>query len=138
MECVAVCNDDALRPLRQTEETVQKLREAVGVLELDLPNTPERYSRVDDLEEGVGALETMLLDKGNYLAFSSGDGACLGCSEKTVMHLFTATVEALMQARVSKNMSSTSTSSSRRLQKHIQLKLKLEERQMSAIHSRIM
>ncbi|TVQ41390.1 MAG: pyruvate ferredoxin oxidoreductase, partial [Wenzhouxiangella sp.] len=35
-----------------------------------------------------------------YLPFTSGDGACLGCSEKTVVRLFTATVEALMQPRV--------------------------------------
>ena len=56
--------------------------------------------RVDDLEEGIGALETILLDKDELPAFTSGDGACLGCSEKTVIHLFTATVEALMQPRV--------------------------------------
>ena len=121
MECVEVCDDDALRPMRQTDETVEHLREQWGFWQ-DLPNTPERYIRVDDLEEGIGALETILLDKANYLAFSSGDGACLGCSEKTVMHLFTATVEALMQARVSKHVKHIN-ELIERLQKHIQLKL---------------
>ena len=29
-----------------------------------------------------------------------GDGACLGCGEKTTIHLFTCTVTALMQPRV--------------------------------------
>jgi pyruvate-ferredoxin/flavodoxin oxidoreductase len=29
-----------------------------------------------------------------------GDGACLGCGEKTAIHLFTSTVTALMQPRV--------------------------------------
>ena len=30
---------------------------------LDLPTTPQKYIRVDDLEQGIGALETILLDK---------------------------------------------------------------------------
>ena len=103
MECVAVCEDDALRPVRQSEASVKKLREHWDFW-LDLPNTPKKYSRIDDLEQGIGALETLMLDKSNYLAFSSGDGACLGCSEKTIVHLFTATIEALMQQRVAKHV----------------------------------
>ncbi len=71
---------------------------------LDLPNTPQKYIRVDDLDEGIGALHSILLDKNNYLAFSSGDGACLGCGEKSVVHLFTATVEALMQPRIKRHV----------------------------------
>ena len=99
MECVAVCDDDALRPVPQTPESVERLRRHWD-LWLDLPTTPKKYIRVEDLEERIGALETILLDKDNYLSFASGDGACLGCSEKTVMHLFVATVEALMQPRI--------------------------------------
>jgi len=99
MECVAVCDDDALRPVPQTPDSTRQLREHWDFW-LDLPNTPKRYIRIDDLEEKIGALETLLLDKDNYLSFASGDGACLGCSEKTVMHLFVATVEALMQPRI--------------------------------------
>ena len=99
MECVKVCDDDALRPVTQTPETIKQLREHWDFW-LDLPNTPKQYIRIDDLEERIGALETLLLDKDNYLSFASGDGACLGCSEKTVMHLFVATVEALMQPRI--------------------------------------
>ncbi len=99
MECVAVCDDDALKPVTQTKDSIETLREHWDFW-LDLPNTPRKYQRFDDLEERIGALETLLLDKTNYLSFASGDGACLGCSEKTVMHLFVATVEALMQPRV--------------------------------------
>ncbi len=99
MECVKVCDDDALRPATQTTESIEQLREHWDFW-LDLPTTPKKYIRVDDLEERIGALETILLDKQNYLSFASGDGACLGCSEKTVMHLFVATVEALMQPRI--------------------------------------
>ncbi len=71
---------------------------------MDLPNTPKKYNRIDDLEEKIGPLETILLNKDAYLNFASGDGACLGCSEKSVVHLFTATVESLMQPRIEKHV----------------------------------
>ncbi len=121
MECVEVCEDDALRPVTQTEASVRKLRDHWDFW-LDLPTTPAKYSRIDDLEEGIGALETLLLDKAAYLAFSSGDGACLGCSEKTAIHLFTATVEALMRPRVAAHLEKLNDLISR-LERHIQLKL---------------
>jgi pyruvate-ferredoxin/flavodoxin oxidoreductase len=121
MECVEVCDDDALRPIKQTEESVQKLRDNWDFW-LDLPNTPKKYIRVDNLEEGIGTLETILLDKSNYLPFTSGDGACLGCSEKTAIHLFVATVEALMQPRIAKHLRHISELIDR-LKKHIQLRL---------------
>jgi pyruvate-ferredoxin/flavodoxin oxidoreductase len=121
MECVEVCEDDALKPVAQTAESVRKLREQWD-LWLDLPTTPSRYVRVSDLEQGIGALETILLDKRNYLALSSGDGACLGCSEKTVLHLFVATVEALMQPRVEKHVAYLGDLIAR-LEKHVQLEL---------------
>ncbi|MBK8977402.1 MAG: 2-oxoacid:acceptor oxidoreductase family protein [Planctomycetes bacterium] len=103
MECVEVCDDDALRPVPQTPDSIERLRDHWD-LWLELPTTPEKYQRIDDLEEGIGALETLLLDKSNYLAFTSGDGACLGCGEKTSMHLFVSTVEALMQPRIKRHV----------------------------------
>nr|MDJ0852333.1 2-oxoacid:acceptor oxidoreductase family protein [Myxococcota bacterium] len=121
MECVAVCDDDALRSVTQTGESIQKLRDHWDFW-LDLPSTPRKYIRVDDIEEGIGALETILLDKEAYLSFTSGDGACLGCSEKTAVHLFVATVEALMQPRVAKHLAHLEDVIGR-LEKHIQLKL---------------
>lgn len=121
MECVAVCDDDALRPVTQTTESIASLRRGWEFW-LDLPNTPKKFIRVDDLEEGIGALETILLDKEAYLSLASGDGACLGCSEKTVLHLFTATVEALMQPRIKKHVEYLD-DLIQRMEKHIQLKL---------------
>jgi pyruvate-ferredoxin/flavodoxin oxidoreductase len=94
-----VCGDDALETVPQSAESVARLRQDWS-LWMDLPTTPARYSRVQDLEQGIGALETLLLDKEPYLAFSSGDGACLGCGEKTTLRLFVATAEALMRPRV--------------------------------------
>ncbi len=121
MECVEVCDDDALRPVTQTKESVQSLR-ANWNFWLALPNTPKKYIRVDNLEESIGALETILLDKDVYLAFSGGDGACMGCSEKTVIHLFIATVESLMRPRVNKQVSYLYNLINQ-LEKRIQLKL---------------
>jgi pyruvate-ferredoxin/flavodoxin oxidoreductase len=121
MECVEVCDDDALRPVRQTEESVARLRKDWD-LWTDLPTTPEKYNRIDDLEEKIGPLETILLNKDAYLSFASGDGACLGCSEKSVIHLFIATVEALMQPRINKHVAYLE-ELTEKLEKHIQLKL---------------
>ncbi len=121
MECVAVCDDDALRVVTQTPETIDKLRSDWDFW-LDLPNTPKKYIRVDDLEEGIGALQTILLDKQNYLSFSGGDGACLGCGEKTVVHLFVATVEALMQPRIERHVKYL-TELIEKLEQHVRLKL---------------
>ncbi|TQV86321.1 pyruvate ferredoxin oxidoreductase [Exilibacterium tricleocarpae] len=121
MECVAVCGDDALRPVTQTDESVKQLKENWAFW-LDLPNTPDNYIRVDNLEEGIGALETILLDKESYLGLTSGDGACLGCSEKTALHLFIATVESLMRPRVARHLAYLD-ELLQKLEQHIQLKL---------------
>lgn len=118
MECVEVCEDDALRTVSQTSNSIKQLRQNWDFW-MDLPNTNEKFIRVDDLEEGVGALETILLDKRNYSAFVSGDGACLGCGEKSVVHLFVATVEALMLQRVEKHLTYL-TDLIERLEEHIQ------------------
>lgn len=103
MECVEVCDDGALEIVTQTEESVVRLRNEWD-LWMDLPNTPKQYNRIDSLEEKIGPLETLLLNKDSYLSFASGDGACLGCSEKSVVHLFIATTESLMQPRIEKHL----------------------------------
>ncbi len=98
-ECVAVCEDGALEQVPQTGESLAQLRRR-WALWRDLPSTDDDFIRITDLEQAIGVLDHMLLKKEIYLPFTSGDGACLGCSEKTVVRLFTATVEALMQPRV--------------------------------------
>lgn len=99
MECVAVCGDAALKTVPQTPRSVEQMRSRLSLWR-DLPTTQERFKRIDDLEEAIGALEGLLLDKNSYLSMVGGDGACLGCAEKSLLHLFTATVTALMQPRV--------------------------------------
>jgi len=120
-ECIDVCPDDALVQIQQTDDTVKELKDNWNFW-LDLPNTPPRFRNVSDFEKIIGPLHTMLLNKNAYLALSSGDGACMGCSEKTVIHLFTTTVETLMQARVEKHVAYLK-ELIQRFEKHIQLKL---------------
>jgi len=119
--CVKVCEDDALRMVTQTEESTERLRRDWNFW-LDLPSTPKEYSRIDSLDEKIGALETLLLDKQNYGSMPCGDGACLGCGEKTAIHLFTGTVTALMQPRVEKHVAHLDELIAR-LEKHIRMKL---------------
>lgn len=121
MECVKVCKDDALRPALQTPESIQLLRRDWDFWQA-LPTTPPEFIRIENLDERIGALETLLLDKKNYMAMVGGDGACLGCGEKSVVHLFTATVEALMQPRVAKQVQQLEDLIAR-LDQHIRLKL---------------
>ncbi len=120
-ECVKVCHDDALRTVLQTPESIQLLRRDWTFWQ-ELPTTPPEYIRIDNLDERIGALETLLLDKKNYMAMVGGDGACLGCGEKTVVHLFTATVQALMQPRAAKQVKQLEDLIAR-LDQHIRLKL---------------
>jgi pyruvate-ferredoxin/flavodoxin oxidoreductase len=103
MECVRVCPEYALRPVTQTPETLEKLHKAWEFW-LRLPTTRPEYKMFEDLNKGIGALETLLLDKQAYMSMVGCDGACVGCGEKTALHLFTATVEALMQPRVRTHM----------------------------------
>ncbi|HVP00327.1 MAG TPA: 2-oxoacid:acceptor oxidoreductase family protein [Bryobacteraceae bacterium] len=121
MECVKVCNDDALRPQTQTPESLALLKNNWRFWQ-DLPTTGAEFSRIENLDEKIGALHTLLLDKKNYLGMVGGDGACLGCGEKTVVHLFTATVEALMQPRVAKHVEKIDDLITK-LDRHIRLKL---------------
>jgi pyruvate-ferredoxin/flavodoxin oxidoreductase len=120
-ECIAVCDDDALRQVTQTDDSVRGLRERWSVWR-DLPSTADAFVRIDDLDHAIGVLDNILLKKEVYLPFTSGDGACLGCSEKTVLRLFVATVEALMQPRVRAHVAHLD-ELIERLEQHVRLRL---------------
>jgi pyruvate-ferredoxin/flavodoxin oxidoreductase len=121
MECVEVCDDAALVADPQTEDAIARMRRDWDFW-LDLPTTDPDFIRIDDLDEKIGALETLLLDKHNYQAVVSGDGACMGCSEKSIIHLFSSTVTALMQPRVKKQLAEIDDLINR-LETHVRLKL---------------
>jgi len=121
MECITICDDKALEIVTQTPESVEALRKDWDYW-LNLPSTSEQFSRIDDLDECVGALETILLQKNNYDSLNCGDGACLGCGEKTAIHLFTGTVTALLQPRVQKHLAYLD-ELIEKMDRHIRLKL---------------
>ncbi|MCL6270140.1 2-oxoacid:acceptor oxidoreductase family protein [Sansalvadorimonas sp. 2012CJ34-2] len=121
MECVRVCSEGALVAEPQTEEDVARIRKNWEFWN-DLPTTGAQFNRIDDLDEKIGALETMLMNKDSYMATVSGDGACLGCAEKTVIHLFTSTVSSLMQPRVKKHLAQIDQLVAQ-LETHVRMKL---------------
>ena len=97
--CVEVCPEEALITVKQDDDIVDRLRRNWKLWE-HLPDTDDRYVNVRDIDEGIGVLSSLLLKKDNYRSMSGGDGACMGCGEKTAVHLVTSTIEALMQPRV--------------------------------------
>jgi pyruvate-ferredoxin/flavodoxin oxidoreductase len=97
--CVDVCPDKALVTIEQDEKTVEKLRRNWAFWQ-QLPDTPDRFVQVRNLEEGIGVLHTLLLKKENYQSMVGGDGSCMGCGEKTAVHLITSAVEAFLQPYV--------------------------------------
>jgi pyruvate-ferredoxin/flavodoxin oxidoreductase len=97
--CVQVCPDEALRTVKQTDDIVARMRRHWKLWER-LPDTPDRYINVSNIDEGIGVLSSLLLKKADYRSMVGGDGACMGCGEKTVVHLVLSAVNALMHPRV--------------------------------------
>ena len=97
--CVAVCPEHALVTVKQTDDVVADLRKNWHVWER-LPDTRERFVNVPDREEGIGVLSTLLLRKEIYRSMVGGDGACMGCGEKTSVHLVVSAIRALLEPRV--------------------------------------
>jgi pyruvate-ferredoxin/flavodoxin oxidoreductase len=121
MLCIDVCEDNALTAVDQTPETVNRLQNEWDFWQ-DLPTTPPDFIRIDDIDEKIGALETMLMDKSVYQSMACGDGACTGCGEKTMLHIFTGTITALMQRRVKKHIEYIN-ELIKRLEQHLKAKL---------------
>jgi pyruvate-ferredoxin/flavodoxin oxidoreductase len=97
--CVAVCADGALKTVRQTEE-YQETMESNWKLWNNLPETDDQYIKISSLDEGIGVMSSLLLKQSNYMSMKGGDGACMGCGEKTTVHLLLSTVNAFMGPRV--------------------------------------
>ena len=101
--CVAVCPDGALITVKQTDEVLARLRRNWAVWQR-LPDTEDRYLNVADLDEGIGVLSSLLLKKSTYRSMVGGDGACMGCGEKTAVHLIVSTIHAAMQPHVARHL----------------------------------
>ncbi|HTL05136.1 MAG TPA: 2-oxoacid:acceptor oxidoreductase family protein, partial [Gemmatimonadales bacterium] len=97
--CVAACPDGALITVKQDEERLLTLRRNWALWQR-LPDTDDKFINVSDLEEGIGTLPSLLLKKSTYRSMVGGDGACMGCGEKTAVHLILSAIHAAMQPRV--------------------------------------
>jgi pyruvate-ferredoxin/flavodoxin oxidoreductase len=99
--CVDVCPDEALITIKQDDDAVEKLRRNWNLWK-KLPDTDDRYINIRDMDEGIGVLSSLLLKKENYLSMVGGDGSCMGCGEKTAIHLVISAVNAMMLPRAEK------------------------------------
>ena len=100
-ECVQVCGDhDALRMTRETEDLNAELTTAQIFSRL-LPDTPQKYLGLYNDMDAAGsreaALRNHLMVRRNYEALVSGDGACAGCGEKSVLRALASVTEAYMR-----------------------------------------
>jgi pyruvate-ferredoxin/flavodoxin oxidoreductase len=106
--CVAVCPDGALVTVKQEEPGLERLRRNWSMWER-LPDTDDKYINVSDVDEAIGVLPSLLLKKDTYRSMVGGDGACMGCGEKTAVHLIVSAVNASMQPRVAKHIANLET-----------------------------
>ena len=100
-ECVQVCGDhDALRMTTETESLNAQLTTAQIFSRL-LPDTNQRYlglySDTAPADSREAALRNHLMVRRNYEALVSGDGACAGCGEKSVLRALASVTEAYMR-----------------------------------------
>lgn len=100
-ECVQVCGDhDALRMTVETEE-LNSHHTTAQIFSRLLPDTPAKYLGLynDDAPQDSreAALRNHLMVRRNYEALVSGDGACAGCGEKSILRAAASVTEAYMR-----------------------------------------
>jgi pyruvate-ferredoxin/flavodoxin oxidoreductase len=99
--CVTACGDhNALRMVAETEEVNAEHESGTAFLNL-LPDTTQKflglYSAANPADSKTATLRNMLMVRTNYDALVSGDGACAGCGEKSVLRSIAAVTEAYMR-----------------------------------------
>jgi len=99
--CVTACGDhQALRMVPETLEVNAEHETGTAFLDL-LPDTAQKYlglfSSATPAESKTATLRNMLMVRSNYDALVSGDGACAGCGEKSVLRSIAAVTEAYMR-----------------------------------------
>jgi pyruvate-ferredoxin/flavodoxin oxidoreductase len=99
--CVTACGDhQALKMVQETEDVNAEHETGTAFLNL-LPDTPQKYLGLYNDEHPqdskTAALRNLLMVRRNYDALVSGDGACAGCGEKSVLRAIAAVTEAYMR-----------------------------------------
>ncbi len=99
--CVTACGDHmALKMVQETEDVNAEHESGTAFLNL-LPDTSQKYlglfSAANPADSKTATLRNMLMVRTNYDALVSGDGACAGCGEKSVLRSIAAVTEAYMR-----------------------------------------
>jgi pyruvate-ferredoxin/flavodoxin oxidoreductase len=99
--CVTACGDHmALKMVQETEEVNAEHESGTAFLNL-LPDTSQKYlglfNAANPADSKTATLRNMLMVRTNYDALVSGDGACAGCGEKSVLRSIAAVTEAYMR-----------------------------------------
>jgi pyruvate-ferredoxin/flavodoxin oxidoreductase len=99
--CVTACGDhQALKMVQETEAVNAEHETGTAFLNL-LPDTPQEYLGLYNdrhpEDSKTATLRNMLMVRRNYDALVSGDGACAGCGEKSVLRAIAAVTEAFMR-----------------------------------------
>lgn len=100
-ECVTECGDhEALVMRSDSEELNSRVIGATAFLDL-LPDTDQRFLGMYDghapQDSRPATLRNHLMVKRNYRALVSGDGACAGCGEKSVLRALATVTESYMR-----------------------------------------
>ena len=99
--CVTACGDhEALKMVQETNEVNAEHETGTAFLNL-LPDTSQKYlglfNAANPADSKTATLRNMLMVRRNYDALVSGDGACAGCGEKSVLRSIAAVTEAYMR-----------------------------------------
>lgn len=99
--CVTACGDhNALKMVQETEEVNAEHETGTAFLN-QLPDTSQKYlglfNAANPADSKTATLRNMLMVRRNYDALVSGDGACAGCGEKSVLRSIAAVTEAYMR-----------------------------------------
>ncbi len=100
-ECVVECGDhQALVMVDETEQVNGDHETGIAFLD-KLPNTSDQYLGLYDPlspeESRTAALQFHLMQRSKYEVFASGDGACAGCGEKSILRAIATVTEAYMR-----------------------------------------
>src|SRR5580704_13481960 len=99
--CVTACGDHmALKMVQETEEVNAEHETGTAFLDL-LPDTAQKYlglyNGANPADSKTAALRNLLMVRRNYDTLVSGDGACAGCGEKSILKAITSVTEAYMR-----------------------------------------
>ena len=99
--CVTACGDhDALKMVQETEEVNADHETGTAFLDL-LPDTSQKflglYNNANPTDSKTATLRNLMMVRRNYDALVSGDGACAGCGEKSVLRAIAGVTEAFLR-----------------------------------------